>query len=216
MFHYLLKKTSRYLLFLAFAIPVLGFISLAIQTKQFPIEDDAKKVKSVVDTVVEKASKEKSVEDTLLDIATNEAEQAYVQNIIYLDNFPVKNGKLSSRYGMRKDPFSGKRRMHRGIDIKAKRGSDVFPIGTGTVIFSGRKPGFGKIIEIQHGRTIVSRYAHLKKSFVKKGQIVKKTDVIAQVGNTGRSTGPHLHLEVVINDKTVDPKIFMIGGLARN
>lgn len=210
MSHYLLKKTSRYLLFLAFSIPVLGFISLAIQTQQFPIEDDAKKIKTVVET----PPKQKSVEDTLLDIVTNEAEQAYVQNIIYLDNFPVKNGKLSSRYGMRKDPFSGKRRMHRGIDIKAKRGSDVFPVGTGTVIFSGRKPGFGKIIEIQHGRTIVSRYAHLKKSLVKKGQTVSKTDVIAQVGNTGRSTGPHLHLEIAINDKTVDPKIFMIGGLA--
>jgi len=183
MLQLMLRKISFYLLLLAFSIPVLVFVSLINQ------------------------SQKSSVNQTV------DAEQSDIQKIIYLDNFPIKDATISSRYGMRKDPFSGKRRMHQGVDIKAKRGTSIYPIGTGKVLFSGRKLGYGKIVEIQHGNTIISRYAHLKKSFVKKNQIVKKEDIIAQVGNTGRSTGPHLHLEVVINSETIDPQMFMVNRL---
>ena len=105
--------------------------------------------------------------------------------------------------------------MHHGIDIAAQRGTSIYPLGRGEVVFSGRKSGYGNMIEILHGDAIVSRYAHIKKSLVKKGQIVIKRDIIALVGNTGRSTGPHLHLEIAINGETVDPEIFLIGNVAR-
>jgi len=135
-------------------------------------------------------------------------------NIIFMDNVPVKNGNLSSKYGIRKDPFNGRKRMHHGIDIAAKTGSNIYPLGKGKVIYSGRKSGYGNIVEIRHGKNIVSRYAHIKKSFVKKGQVIDRNDIIAQVGSTGRSTGPHLHLEILINEKTIDPEIFLIGNVA--
>ncbi|MCF6184650.1 MAG: M23 family metallopeptidase [Bacteroidales bacterium] len=117
---------------------------------------------------------------------------------------------------MRKDPFTGKRTMHRGLDIAARKGTSIYPVGEGEVVFSGRKAGFGNIVEIQHSTTVVSRYSHLKKSLVKKGQIVKTTDVIAQVGNTGRSTGPHLHLEITFNGKTANPRVYLSREVASN
>ena len=135
-------------------------------------------------------------------------------NVIRINNFPVKKGNLSSLYGIRKDPFTGKHRMHSGIDIAANMGEEVNPLGDGKVIFSGKKAGYGIAIEIQHGNTIVTRYAHLKRTLVKAGTSVSKDDVIAEVGNTGRSTGPHLHLEVAIKGKTVDPQIFLVESLA--
>lgn len=135
-------------------------------------------------------------------------------DVIYIDNFPIKHGYLTSGYGMRKDPFNGRRRMHRGIDIAAPKGSSIHPLGKGTVVFVGRKAGYGKTVEILHGNTIISRYCHLKKALVKKGQKVGTENIIAQVGNSGRSTGPHLHLEITINGETVDPQTFLIGSLA--
>ncbi len=137
-----------------------------------------------------------------------------VKEIVFMDNIPVKTGRLSSKYGIRKDPFNGRKRMHHGIDIAAQRGTNIYPLGRGVVIFSGRKSGYGNMVEILHGDAIISRYAHIKKSLVKKGQIVNKRDIIALVGNTGRSTGPHLHLEIAINGETVDPEIFLIGNVA--
>ena len=136
------------------------------------------------------------------------------KKIVFMDNIPVKNGNLSSKYGVRKDPFNGKKRMHSGIDIAAKTGSSIYPLGKGKVIYSGYKSGYGNIVEISHGKNIISRYAHLKKSLVKKGQHINKQDIIAQVGSTGRSTGPHLHLEILISGQTIDPEIFLIGNVA--
>ncbi|MCK5917596.1 MAG: M23 family metallopeptidase [Cocleimonas sp.] len=141
-------------------------------------------------------------------------DQSAAKEIVFMDNIPVKTGRLSSKYGIRKDPFNGRKKMHHGIDIAAQRGTNIYPLGRGEVVFSGRKSGYGNMIEILHGDAIVSRYAHIKKSLVKKGQIVNKRDIIALVGNTGRSTGPHLHLEIAINGETVDPEIFLIGSVA--
>ena len=148
--------------------------------------------------------------DKIVNETINKAfEEALTKKTIYIDNFPVKAGHISSRYGMRKDPFTGKRTMHRGIDIAARKGTSVYPVGKGKVVFSGRKSGFGNMVEIEHSRTVISRYSHLEKSLVKKGQIVKTTDVIGHVGSTGRSTGPHLHLEIAFNGETANPREFL-------
>lgn len=131
--------------------------------------------------------------------------------VIKISNFPVKDGSLSSGFGMRKHPIYGHVRMHSGIDIAAASGTKVQAMGDGTVVFAGRKSGYGNNIEIKHGNTVLTRYSHLKEILVEVGQKVTPADVIGLVGNTGVSTGPHLHLEVALNETEVDPTIFLAG-----
>ncbi len=122
---------------------------------------------------------------------------------------PVNTGYISSNYGYRRDPINGRRRFHEGIDIAAKKGTPVSAIALGFVSFTGRKGGYGKVVEINHSDSFKSRYAHLSRILVKKGQVVHKGDTIAKMGNTGRSTGSHLHLEVRKNGKAVNPNIYL-------
>jgi murein DD-endopeptidase MepM/ murein hydrolase activator NlpD len=115
---------------------------------------------------------------------------------------------------MRKDPIHGYRRMHEGLDIAAPVGSSIYPMGDGQVIYSGYKAGYGKTIIIKHGRTVITQYSHLKDILIKPGQDVSKNTVIGLVGNSGRSTGPHLHLEVTLSGNKVDPATFLAGIVA--
>lgn len=124
-------------------------------------------------------------------------------------SWPVATGYLSSTFGVRKDPFTGRLRRHRGIDLAGKRGSDIMSIASGEVIFSGRKGGYGRIVEIKHANGLVSRYAHLEASLVQEGQVVAIGEKIAKLGSSGRSTGPHLHLEILENNKNIDPLVFL-------
>lgn len=118
---------------------------------------------------------------------------------------PVRRGYISSSYGMRRDPFTGKKRMHQGIDFAAKKGTKVIAINSGLISFTGRKGAYGNVVEVTHAKGTVSRYAHLSKILVRVGDRVKKGKEIAEVGSTGRSTGAHLHLEVLNNGKREDP-----------
>lgn len=195
MIYTIFKKVSFHLLLLFFGLCFLALANLWLKTKP-PISQPL--VKEIT---------QQQIKNRIVELSAGD-------DIIHMDNVPVKKGNLSSKYGIRKDPFNGRKRMHHGIDIAARSGTNIFPLGKGTVIFSGRKSGYGNIVEILHGKNIVSRYAHIKKSLVKKGQTVTKKDVIALVGSTGRSTGPHLHLEIAINGETIDPEIFLIGNLA--
>jgi len=131
------------------------------------------------------------------------------QRIVNISNAPVVSGYLSSPFGMRKDPIHGLRRMHTGIDIAAEYGSIVNPLGSGEVVFAGIRAGYGNTVDIKHGSTVLTRYAHLKQFFVDKGQKVDIDDEIGTVGLSGRSTGSHLHLEVLFNGKQVDPQVFL-------
>ena len=135
------------------------------------------------------------------------------KNIISISHSPIALGFVSSSFGLRKDPIDGFTKMHKGMDIAAEHGSIVNPIGSGKVIYSGYKSGFGNLVEIKHGKTVVTRYAHLSQFLVDVGQQVDVEDTIGLVGNSGRSTGPHLHLEILFNDKQVDPKIFIASKL---
>lgn len=119
-------------------------------------------------------------------------------------DLPV-NGVISSKYGMRKHPVYGDFRFHRGLDIAAPLGSEIHPIGRGTVTFSGTKPGYGNIVIIDHGNGMISQYAHNKVNMVKAGDVVDESSVIGKVGSEGVSTGPHLHLEVKQNGRRVNP-----------
>ena len=123
--------------------------------------------------------------------------------------FPSKKGYISSDYGNRENPFSKKMHFHKGIDIAHKIETDIFSLAAGEVIFSGNKYGYGKIVEISHLNGYTTRYAHNNRNLVKKGEKVKKGQIIAKMGSSGHSTGPHIHLEVLKNNKNVDPKKFI-------
>jgi murein DD-endopeptidase MepM/ murein hydrolase activator NlpD len=115
------------------------------------------------------------------------------------------SGTVSSPYGWRKDPFSGERTFHYGLDIASPAGSGIFAAGKGRVVFSGWKKGYGNVVEIEHGDGFSTLYAHNEKNLVKEGEEVSHYQLIALVGDTGKSTGPHLHYEVKKNGKVVNP-----------
>ncbi len=125
---------------------------------------------------------------------------------------PLDYYYLSSRYGMRKDPINGRRAMHHGIDMVPPFLERVLAPAPGVVTFSGRNGGFGRFVEIDHGNGIVTRYGHLRRVYVRRGDEVGFRDRIAQVGRTGRSTGVHLHYEITIDGKSVDPLKFIMAG----
>lgn len=120
--------------------------------------------------------------------------------------------KYSSRFGNRSDPFTGKSAFHSGLDFRAPRGTKVAPVGNGKVTYASLKGGYGKTVEITHPSGLVSRYAHLSAILVKKGQTVSPNDTIALVGSSGRSTGPHLHLEIRKNGEPINPDRFIVAG----
>jgi len=124
---------------------------------------------------------------------------------------PVNVGFVSSYFGRRMDPISGRRTMHRGVDFSARKGTPVFAPADGVVTFSGRWKTYGKVVEISHGYGFVTRYAHLEKQLVRKGQKVKRGDVIARVGSSGKSTFSHLHYEVVLDGDRADPLKYIVS-----
>jgi murein DD-endopeptidase MepM/ murein hydrolase activator NlpD len=117
--------------------------------------------------------------------------------------------QLSSGFGYRRDPFTSRAAMHSGLDFKGPVGAPIFAAAEGRIRFVGRKQGYGNVVEIDHGNGVMTRYAHLSRFAAKAGQPVEAGEVIAALGNTGRSTGPHLHFEVRINDRAVNPRPFL-------
>jgi len=118
---------------------------------------------------------------------------------------PVEDGWLSSKYGKRNDPFTGKQEFHKGLDFAGKKGTEVIVVGDGVVTWAGERSGYGNMIEVSHGNGYVTRYGHNQKHLVKVGDTVRKGQQIALMGSTGRSTGPHVHFEVMRDGKTVNP-----------
>lgn len=135
------------------------------------------------------------------------------QAVHYEFSTPLKKGYISSPFGDRRDPINGSLRHHNGLDIAAKKGSKIYAIANGFVTFQGKKGAYGNLLEISHSESLKSRYAHLDGFSVKKGQLVRKGEVIGTVGETGRVTGPHLHLEIRENNKIMDPNIHLKNAL---
>ncbi len=122
---------------------------------------------------------------------------------------PAARWSISSGFGYRRDPFTGRAAMHAGLDFKAGYGAPIYSAAKGTVSFVGRKSGYGNVVEVSHGNGLMTRYAHMSAFRAKVGQEVAAGDVIGAIGSTGRSTGPHLHFEVRINDRALNPRPFL-------
>jgi murein DD-endopeptidase MepM/ murein hydrolase activator NlpD len=122
---------------------------------------------------------------------------------------PILKGWMSSAYGMRTDPFHGEQRWHGGVDFAGKDGSAIVAVASGVVTWSGKRSGYGNIVELNHSDGYLTRYAHNEKNLVEIGSVVKKGQQIARMGSSGRSTGPHVHFEVFKNGRTVDPATYI-------
>jgi len=134
---------------------------------------------------------------------------------VYPQGRPIKKGWISSHFGKRADPFSGKQEFHRGVDFAGKYYADVISVAGGVVTEADVRSAYGNLVEIDHGNGYVTRYGHNAELSVKIGQTVKKGQVIAKMGSTGRSTGPHVHFEVHKNGVRVDPMKFINSKQAK-
>jgi len=158
-------------------------------------------VKLFAATVDDRNQKLQTLERVLLERNLSDA--------IRPSGYPVRKGWVSSTFGKRKDPFTGKVAYHKGIDIAGKSGTDILSVGAGVVTFSDYNGGHGRMVEVLHGSGVVSRYAHNLLNLVDVGDTVKKGEVIALIGQSGRATGPHLHFEVIKNNQHVNPERYL-------
>ncbi len=128
---------------------------------------------------------------------------------VYPEGRPVEDGYISSYFGRRADPFTGYTAVHKGLDFAGPAGTKVVSVAAGLVTFAGERSGYGQMVEINHGNGMSTRYCHNEKVLVKQGDMVRKGEEVALMGSTGRSTGPHLHFEVLKNGTQVDPMRFI-------
>lgn len=140
-------------------------------------------------------------------------EAALLQQSVYKDmlpnSSPVVAAYRSSSYGWRIDPFNNRRAFHSGLDFTADSGTPIYAAADGVVKFASRHAGYGKLVKIDHGSGLETRYAHASKILVKPGERIAKGQMIAKVGSTGRSTGPHLHYEIRLNGVALDPRKYL-------
>ncbi len=163
------------------------------------------------------AVQSKSFEEIIKAAKIREDKMARIPSVLPIDREKIR--KIASPFGMRKHPILKRYKMHKGIDLVAKKGTPVMSTGIGKVIKTGYTRTAGRYVKIDHGYGYVSSYLHMSKILVKKGQKVKRGDVVGLVGNTGRSTGTHLHYEIQINGKAVNPEYFfdkrLLKGIKR-
>lgn len=122
---------------------------------------------------------------------------------------PITKGWISSYFGKRTDPFSGRREMHKGMDFAGKMGSDIVATAAGVVTWAGKRYGYGNLVEVNHGNGYSTRYGHCEKILVKVGDKVESGQKLALMGSTGRSTGPHVHYEVLKNGRQINPSRYV-------
>jgi murein DD-endopeptidase MepM/ murein hydrolase activator NlpD len=132
-----------------------------------------------------------------------------LQDDIFIAGRPVKKGWMSSRFGRRTDPFTGRVAWHGGVDFAAKEGTEIYSVAAGVITWAGVRHGYGDMVEVNHGGGFTTRYGHNKENLVQVGDVVKKGQIVALVGSSGRSTGPHVHFEVFKNGRAVDPATYI-------
>jgi len=178
--------------------PALGGANNGLSDKHLSQTD----LKIIIDSVSENITQE-SIELSLLESIMLDKD---LKQSLDPKGWPVERGYISSSYGYRSDPFTGKKAFHKGVDIPSRMGAPISALAAGVVTFAGSKKGFGNMIEVDHGKGYTTRYAHISKIMVSTGDRVDQDQVIAKIGSTGRSTGPHLHLEMFKDGRRFNPR----------
>ena len=140
------------------------------------------------------------------------AAQQVVESMIYPSRQPVLGSRIGSRFGNRADPFNRRRAFHSGLDFPAPAGSPIYASAGGVVRYAGFRGEYGRQVEIDHGNGLITRYSHARRLHVRSGDVVTPGQHIADIGSSGRSTGPHLHFEVLKNGRFVDPEDYLREG----
>jgi murein DD-endopeptidase MepM/ murein hydrolase activator NlpD len=181
--------------------PGMGGPKLFKHTRSLNVPDFLTQLEQLGEEIDDRNDKLTAMETMLMD--TN------LHNKTLPDTMPINSGWISSLFGWRTDPITGKREFHEGVDFASKPKTLVRAVAAGIVTWSDRHSGYGIMIEINHGNGYVTRYAHNKKNLVVVGDRVEKGQPIAEIGSSGRSTGTHVHFEVVHNGEHVDPKKYI-------
>jgi murein DD-endopeptidase MepM/ murein hydrolase activator NlpD len=159
-----------------------------------------------------------AIEQLSFELENRENQLVVLENLVLDENLqkevqpsgrPITKGWISSYYGMRTHPLSGRREMHKGIDFAGKLGGSVIAVAKGVVTYAGKRYGYGNVIDIAHGNGYTTRYAHNSRLLVSVGDTVEKGFQIAEIGSSGRSTGPHVHFEVIKNGREINPVRFI-------
>jgi hypothetical protein len=158
---------------------------------------------------LEKLSKQRT--DVMTVIESRLFEQK-IKKLMVPTEMPVKDVNLGSTFGWRIDPFTGRSALHTGLDFAAESGTPILAAAGGVVVTQEFHPQYGNMIEVDHGNDLITRYAHSSRVYVKKGDLIKRGQKIAEVGTTGRSTGAHLHFEVLVQGVPQDPQKFLNAG----
>lgn len=181
--------------------PAVGGPAVPVSGDSLKVLDFAKSLERLTKDLNDKEQELTALESLLL--------RRKVQAEILPGGQPVLNGWVSSGFGTRTNPVTGKRELHRGLDFAGPSGSEVLAVAEGLVTWSDRRDAYGNFVEIDHGNGYVTRYAHNQKNLVAVGDKVEKGQIIALMGSTGRSTGPHIHFEVVRDGKVVNPRAYI-------
>jgi murein DD-endopeptidase MepM/ murein hydrolase activator NlpD len=181
--------------------PAMGGPEQAQGLSSMSVPDFLKSLDRVSGQIEKKSERLAALESSLLDKQLKAA--------VYPAGWPTTGGWVSSGFGQRSDPFTGHAAFHEGVDIASRFGSEIKAMGGGVVSYAGEKEGYGNTVEINHGNGYTTRYGHCKSILVRVGDRVVKGQEVALVGTTGRSTGPHLHFEVLRDGKAVNPSSYL-------
>lgn len=184
--------------------PAKGFLGLKLELDT-PVFEGSQPLDQQVSAIAADMDRLAEVLDELDRIAGN----FNLAHLSFPGRSPVLGFRMNSSFGNRVDPINRKRAFHSGVDYAAPRGTPIYASAGGKVIYAGRRAFYGNTVEIDHGAGLVSRYAHAHKLHVKTGQVVMPHDKIAEVGSTGRSTGAHLHFEILKDGHFVDPRLYL-------
>ncbi|MBP2634450.1 MAG: envC 2 [Firmicutes bacterium] len=189
---------------LAVALCLFSIVLLGVFSNYYQAHSANNANNIVVTEMISDQSSEAGTTQNVDKITKNAANLAATPSI-----WPT-SGEVSSRFGWRNSPWGGGQELHPGIDIANSMGTPIFATADGEVVLSGWSGGYGNIVQINHGKGIETIYGHNSRVIVSAGQAVKKGQVIAYLGSTGRSTGPHLHYEIRVNGTAVDPIRFLV------
>ena len=192
----------------------------SIDTKEFDFDSSPPLggPETAANRVVEPDELSKSIDKLGLQLNDRENQLVVMEDLVLNENLqkevepsgrPITKGWLSSYYGMRTHPISGRREMHKGIDFAGAMGGQVIAVAKGVITYSGKRYNYGNLVEIAHGNGYSTRYAHNSRLMVSVGDTVEKGFQIAEIGSSGRSTGPHVHFEVIKNGREVNPIPFI-------